>query len=118
MSAGVIRLTGIEVFARHGALAVERRRGQTFVVDLVIELDLSAAGESDDLADTVDYGMLAVKVHDLVAGERWNLIERVAARVAEMVLEFEAVQAVEVTVHKPQAPIPVPFEDVSVTIRR
>jgi dihydroneopterin aldolase len=113
-----IRLTGISVRAHHGVYPEEQEQGQDFVVDLVAHLDLTAAGDSDRLEDTVDYGDLALRVHDLVATERWNLLERVAERVAQLVLEDERVREVEVTVHKPQAPIAVPFDDVSVTVRR
>jgi dihydroneopterin aldolase len=113
-----IRLTGIRVRAHHGVYLEEQEQGQDFVVDLVAHLDLTAAGESDRLEDTVDYGDLAQRVHDLVATERWNLLERVAERVARLVFDDERVREVEVTVHKPQAPIAVPFDDVSVTIRR
>ncbi len=113
-----IVLRGIEVFARHGVFAEERERGQRFLVDVVAALDLSAASASDDLADTLDYGALVQAVHDRVATERWDLIERVAERVADLVLEDARVSAVEVTVHKPEAPIPVAVADVAVVIRR
>lgn len=113
-----IVLRGIEVFARHGVFDIERERGQVFYVDVEAELDLSPAGASDDLLATLDYGELAQAVHDRVAGERWNLIERVAERVAELVFEDRRVSAVEVTVHKPEAPVPVPVSDVAVVIRR
>lgn len=113
-----IRLTGIEVFAHHGVLASEKENGQLFLVDLEITLDLGRAGDSDRLEDTVDYGALANAVHGVVAGERWDLLERVAQRVAEVALGQPMVMAVAVTVHKPDAPIPVPFADVAVTIRR
>ncbi len=113
-----IRLTGISVRAHHGVYPEEQEKGQDFVVDLVAHLDLTAPGESDRLEDTADYGDLAQRVHDLVATERWNLLERVAERVAQLVLEDERVREVEVTVHKPEAPIAVRFSDVSVTVRR
>ncbi len=112
-----ITVSGVEVFARHGVLESEAE-GQPFVVDVGLELDLSAAGKSDDIGDTVDYGDLASRIHRTVADERWNLIERVAERVAEVVLDDHRVMAVEVTVHKPRAPMPVAFDDVTVTIRR
>lgn len=113
-----ITIAGIEVFAYHGVLAKEKNKGQLFLVDVELRLDLSAAGDSDDLAETVDYGLLAQQIHDLVASERWDLIERVAARVAETVLEDVRVREVVATVHKPGAPIAVGFSDVSVTVRR
>lgn len=113
-----IVITGIEVFAYHGVLDHERADGQLFGVDVALEVDLAAAGTSDDLGDTIDYGLLADSIHERVAGERWNLIERVAQRVAELVLEDPRVTATEVTIHKPQAPITVPFRDVTVTLQR
>ncbi len=113
-----ISITGIEVFAHHGVLDREKAEGQLFLVDLTLALDLSAAGESDTLSDTIDYGRLAAAVHRLVAGERWDLIERVAARVAELALDDPRVAGATVTVHKPAAPIEVPFEDVTVTLVR
>ncbi len=113
-----IRLTGIEVFAHHGVHEHEKESGQTFLIDLVITLDLSKAGASDRLEDTVDYGALAKAAHDVVATEQWDLLERVAQRVADVALGFPMVTEVVVTVHKPEAPIPIRFADVAVTIRR
>jgi dihydroneopterin aldolase len=113
-----IRLTGLRVFAYHGVLAEEQASGQEFVVDVTVHTDLSRAGDGDDLSNTIDYGRLAAAVHNRVTTERWNLIERVAERVAELVLEDERAHGVEVTVHKPAAPIAVPFEDVAVSLQR
>jgi dihydroneopterin aldolase len=113
-----ITITGIEVFAYHGVLPEEKEEGQRFVVDVEVSLDLSAAGDSDGLGETVDYGLLAQRIHDVVAAERWDLIERVAERVAETVLEDARITEVVATVHKPEAPIAVPFSDVAVTVRR
>ena len=79
---------------------------------------LERAAASDDLDDTIDYGKLGGTVHDMVAGESHNLIETVADRIAARVLEDPRVERVIVTVHKPQAPIPVKFGDVSVTVDR
>lgn len=113
-----IELRGVYAHGRHGVLPVERRDGQTFVVDVGIELDTRAAAAGDDLAATVDYGDLARRVVGIVQGEPVDLLETLAARLASHVLEDEKVLAVEVTVHKPQAPVGVPLEDVAVTIRR
>lgn len=113
-----IRITGIEVFGYHGVLSEEKATGQTFVIDLTLHLDLSSASATDDLSDTVDYGVLAKKTHDLVARERFDLIETVADGIAAMILEEERIESVVVAVHKPGAPIAVPFEDVVVTVRR
>ena len=113
-----ITITGIEAFGHHGVLAHEREYGQRFVVDVALGVDLSVAGASDDLTDTVDYGGLSADVAALVAGEPYDLIETVAERIATRCLSDPRVQAAEVTVHKPSAPLPVVAEEVSVTIRR
>lgn len=113
-----ITLTGVEVFAHHGVFDEERIAGQTFIIDVEVGLDLADARSNDDLDATLDYGWLAAAIHRRVSSERWNLIERVAERVADLVLADERVQQVTVTVHKPEAPIPVGFEDVAVTISR
>jgi len=113
-----IAITGLEVFAHHGVLPHERELGQRFVVDVALGLDLTGAAASDDLADTVDYGRLSADLAALVAGEPVRLIETVAERLATRCLEDHLVVEVEVTVHKPMAPLPVPAREVAVTIRR
>jgi dihydroneopterin aldolase len=113
-----ITLKGVEVFAHHGAFESERDQGQTFVVDVEVVIDLSEARASDELEATLDYGWLAAAIYQRVSSERWNLIERVAERVSDIVLADTRVEKVVVTIHKPEAPIPVEFEDVSVTIER
>ena len=113
-----IALTGLTVFGRHGVYDHERENGQEFTVDLRLSLSLTPAAESDDVVDTVHYGELAEKVAAVVAGEPVNLIETLAARIADVALEDERVQLVSVTVHKPHAPIPLSFSDVSVSVRR
>ncbi|MGA8517794.1 MAG: dihydroneopterin aldolase, partial [Pseudonocardiaceae bacterium] len=91
---------------------------QEFVVDATVWLDLGPAGETDQLSATLDYGALAQRAADIVGGQPCNLIETVAARIATDLLTDQRVQAVEVTVHKPQAPISLAFTDVSVTTHR
>ena len=113
-----IAVRGIEVFAHHGVFDQEKADGQLFSIDVEIDVDLAEAARSDALAATVDYGRLAEQIHERVSTERWNLIETVAQRVADLVLEDSRVQGVTVTVHKPQAPISVPFRDVAVTVHR
>jgi 7,8-dihydroneopterin aldolase/epimerase/oxygenase len=113
-----ISLTGLRVFGRHGVLEHERRDGQEFLVDLTVWVDLERAGETDELSDTLDYGELAGRAAEIVAGKPYQLIESVGARIAEDVMRDERVHAVEVTVHKPGAPIPLDFADVAVTVRR
>ena len=113
-----IQLRGLTVRGHHGVLENERRDGQDFVVDVTVWIDLDTAAASDDLSDTVDYGELARRVADIVGGPAKNLIETVAADVAEDVMRDQRIHAVEVVVHKPQAPIPLAFNDVSVVARR
>jgi 7,8-dihydroneopterin aldolase/epimerase/oxygenase len=113
-----IEIRGLRVHGRHGVYAAERRDGQDFVVDAVLWLDVSTAAATDDLAATVDYGALASALAAVVAGAPVNLIETLASRLAEVCLRDGRVAVAEVTVHKPQAPMPVPSEDVTVTVRR
>ena len=111
-------LRGLRVRGRHGVLDAERELGQEFVVDVVLHLDTRAAAAGDDLTRTVHYGVLAEQVAEVVAGEPVALVETLAQRVADVALVPDPVVAVDVTVHKPQAPVTVPFDDVEVRIRR
>jgi dihydroneopterin aldolase len=113
-----ITLTGLTVFGHHGVFPHEKADGQEFLIDITLWLDLSAAAESDDLTKTVHYGELAQLAERIVAGPSKDLIEAVAGEIADAVMRAFVVHAVEVTVHKPSAPIPLTFADVSVTIRR
>lgn len=113
-----IELTGLRVRGRHGVFDFERAEGQDFVVDVALELDTGPAAASDELSDTIHYGELAEALAAVVAGEPVNLLETLAARLAEVCLADARVAAATVTVHKPQAPIPLAFADVAVTIRR
>ena len=113
-----ITITGISGFGRHGALAEEKINEQEFIVDLVIKAKLHKAAKSDALEETIDYAELAKVAHEAIVGPSVNLIERLAKIIGDKILEkFPKVEEVEVTVHKPTAPIPVPFKDVSVTIK-
>jgi dihydroneopterin aldolase len=113
-----ITLTGLSVFAHHGVFDHERAYGQEFIVDVVVEVNMSKAAETDSIDDAVNYGALAITVVSEVKRDPVNLLETVAARVASAVLADKRIDAVEVTIHKPQAPIETAFSDVSVTIRR
>jgi len=113
-----IELRGLKVRGNHGVFAHERVDGQDFIVDITVWMDLAAAAASDNLADTYDYGQLAQRAADIVAGPARDLIETVAAEIAEEVMCDARVQAVEVTLHKPHAPIPLTFADVAVVARR
>ena len=113
-----ITLSGVRARGHHGVLADERRDGQEFVVDVALTLDLARAAASDDVADTVHYGELAEAIVAAIERDPVDLIETLAERIAVLVLEHAAVHEVVVTVHKPHAPIRVPFDDVAVTITR
>jgi 7,8-dihydroneopterin aldolase/epimerase/oxygenase len=113
-----ITIRGLEVFGHHGVLEHERRFGQRFVVDVTLGLDLAPAAASDDLTRTVDYGTLTGDIAGIVAGEPVDLIETLAERIATRCLDDERVVDVEVTVHKPAAPVPAVVSEVAVTVRR
>lgn len=113
-----IRLLGVRGIGHHGVLDHEKRDGQEFVVDVEVEADLSVAGASDDLEATVDYGAIGADVLARIEGPAFDLIERLAEVVADDVLVHPRVDRVSVTVHKPAAPVGVPFGDVQVTLTR
>ncbi len=118
MTADRIALTGLRVHGRHGVLPEERRDGQDFLVDAVLHLDLRPAAASDDVGDTVHYGVLAERLAAVVAGEPVQLLETLAERLAAVCLADPRVRTAEVTVHKPSAPIPLSFADVAVRVVR
>ncbi len=113
-----LAVTGLECWAHHGVFKHERRDGQRFVVDLVLGLDTRAAAATDDLHRTVDYGNLGAAVHAAVQSDPVDLIETLAQRIADVCLSDVGVEWVRVTVHKPDAPLPVTFSDVALTITR
>jgi dihydroneopterin aldolase len=113
-----IVLRGLRARGNHGVYPEERAAGQTFLVDLVLHVDTRSAALSDDVADTVHYGELAAEVVAVVEGEPVNLLETLAAHIADVCLRRALVDTVEVTVHKPEAPVGVPFDDIAVTIVR
>jgi dihydroneopterin aldolase len=113
-----IAVRGLRVFAYHGVRDDERRDGQEFVIDAVVSLDTTAAAAGDELDRTVDYAALADRLVALASGPPVRLIETLAGRLAAACLSEPPVQEVEITVHKPSAPLPHPFDDVTVTIRR
>ena len=113
-----IELRGLRVFARHGVLDEERRDGQEFVIDAVLWLDTRPAAASNDLSKTIDYGALANRLVRLAGDPPVRLIETLAERLVAECLSDLLVAEAEITIHKPQAPIAHPFDDVAVTIRR
>jgi 7,8-dihydroneopterin aldolase/epimerase/oxygenase len=113
-----IELTGLRVRGHHGVFEHEKRDGQDFVVDITLWIDLAEAAATDDLTKTVHYGELAETAAGIIAGPPRDLIETVSAEIADTVMKDERVHAVEVTLHKPHAPIPLDFADVAVVARR
>ena len=113
-----ISITGLRLTGYHGVFEHEKRDGQEFGVDLEIELDLSSAGRTDELQNTLDYSVVVDEVAQRVTGESVDLIETLAHDIAQLVLSQPQPAAVTVTVHKPQAPVGHPVEDIAVTIRR
>ncbi|MFF0107482.1 dihydroneopterin aldolase [Streptomyces hirsutus] len=113
-----VALQGLKARGHHGVFPKEREEGQTFIVDLVLGLDIRPAAAHDDLTRTVHYGIVAEEVVAVVQGEPVNLIETLAERIAQVCLKHDVVEEVEVRVHKPDAPITVPFDDVTITIIR
>jgi dihydroneopterin aldolase len=113
-----IALHGLRVRGFHGALPEERAVGQLFVADVSLEVDTAAAAAADDLDLTVDYSRLAHQLAEIIAGDPVNLIETLAQRLADVCLTYPLADAVEVTVHKPDAPVGLPVSDVLVRIRR
>ena len=113
-----ITITGLRLTGYHGVFEHEKRDGQEFVVDLEIELDLSSAGSTDELQNTLDYSVLVDEVAQRVTGQSVDLIETLAHDIAQIVLKHPQPTALTVTVHKPQAPVGHPVHDIAVTIRR
>ena len=113
-----LAVRGLSLRGHHGVFDFERRDGQDFVIDLVLGIDTPAAAASDDLHDTVDYGTLVDEVRAAVENDPVDLIETLAQRIADVCLAHAQVQGVEVTLHKPHAPIEATFDDVALTITR
>lgn len=113
-----IAVHGLRAYGYHGVFPDERRHGQEFVVDVVLGTDVAEAARTDDVGHTVHYGHLSQRLVAAVEGEPVDLVETLAERLAGVCLAEERVREVEVTVHKPDAPIPHEFTDVTVTILR
>lgn len=114
-----ITLSGVRAFGYHGVLAPERREGQVFVVDVCLRLDVTVAAGTDDVADTVNYAEVAADIVAILQGPPRDLIETVVCEIADTVLRrYELLERVDVTLHKPQAPVGVPFGDVSIQVAR
>jgi dihydroneopterin aldolase len=114
-----IFIKGLSLHAYHGVVPYEGRVGQTFTIDLALDIDLSASARSDKVADTVSYDQVVATASHVFTAQKYKLIEAAAGNVAEAVLaKFPRVMAIEVTIHKPHAPIAATFSDVGVSIYR
>jgi dihydroneopterin aldolase len=111
-----IEILGVRGFGYHGVLESERKDGQEFIVDIVLGVRL--ADLQDDLTKTIDYSVIAERAHDVIVGEPCQLIETVAERIVDTCRDIDSLEFIEVAVHKPSAPISVPFDDVIVRLRR
>jgi 7,8-dihydroneopterin aldolase/epimerase/oxygenase len=113
-----VRVTGLEVFGRHGVFPAETELGQRFVVDVAMRLSACPGVDDDQLAGTVDYAALADAVAGIVAGPPCALLEHLAGRIADRVLREPLVAEVDVTVRKPHVAIPHVLAETSVTLTR
>ncbi|MBM7051613.1 dihydroneopterin aldolase [Rothia sp. ZJ932] len=113
-----ITLTGVECLGYHGVLESEKQNGQPFIVDVTLLTDFSSSASSDDIGKTANYAEVAETIREVVSDGSVDLVETLAEKLAATILSRFAIDALELTVHKPQAPIEVPFADVAVTIFR
>jgi len=114
-----IFINGLSLHAHHGVMAYEAKVGQTFSIDLVLDIDLSTAARSDKVVDTVSYDQVVDCASEAFRAQRFRLIEAAAGKVADAVLaRFARVRSVAVTIHKPHAPVAATFSDVGVTLVR
>ena len=112
-------VTGLALHAYHGVMQHEAKVGQSFRLDLTLDIDLTAASRSDKLAHTVGYDQVVEVASHAFCGRRYRLVEAAAGAVADAILDhFAQVSAVRVTLHKPHAPIAATFADVGVTLFR
>jgi dihydroneopterin aldolase len=114
-----IFVSGLALHAYHGVMPHEAKVGQSFALDLVVDIDLADAGRSDKVADTVSYDLIVAAAAQAFCARRYRLVEAAAGAVADAILmQFPRVNSVRVTVHKPHAPIAATFRDVGVEIVR
>lgn len=113
-----IELIGVEAFGYHGVYEQEKKQGQKFIVDIIVWTNFATAAQTDQLDNTISYVDLARIAVEAIQGEPYDLIETLASVIADEIQALPAVIATEVTVHKPQAPIHYPFQDVRVVARR
>ena len=114
-----IILKGVSIFGKHGCTEEEQEHGQNFKIDVELNLDLSKAGKTDRIDATVDYAQVLFIIENIVAGKPRKLIETVAEEIADTLLKkFPRIDSLKVTVHKPDAPLPIKYLDAAVEICR
>ncbi|MEW6553460.1 MAG: dihydroneopterin aldolase [Actinomycetota bacterium] len=111
-----IVISGIKAYAFHGCTPEEKEKGQDFIVDIELEYDAARAVENDDLAEAVDYDALATDVYELVTRERYDLVETLAARIGERIMDTTPASRLLVRVRKPQAPLSQEVGEVAVEV--
>jgi len=114
-----IFIKGLALHAFHGVMAYEGKVGQGFHIDMILTIDLAPAAKSDKVKDTVSYDQVVAVATEAFLEKPYKLIEAAGGAIADAVLaRFPRVSAIEVTIHKPHAPIAAIFADVGVTLRR
>ena len=114
-----IRIDNLEIYAYHGVFESEKQAGQKFYVNAVLETDLKKAGRTDSLTDSTHYGEVCLQIKKSMTEKSYDLIERAAQKVAEdILLNFPLIREVDLELRKPNAPIPMEFESVSVQLSR
>ncbi len=114
-----IFISGLSLHAYHGVMPHEGKVGQSFKLDLLLDIDLGEASRSDRLAHTVSYDQVAAVATEAFCGQRYRLIEAAAGAVIDAILrKFPKIARVRITIHKPHAPIASTFDDVGVVIAR
>lgn len=114
-----IKIENLEIYAYHGVFPEEKEKGQRFFINATLYTDLRKAGKTDDLTASTHYGEVALLLYEKMTEKSYDLIERAAEVCAEAVLlQFPLVRSITLELRKPEAPIPLPFESVSVVIRR
>jgi dihydroneopterin aldolase/2-amino-4-hydroxy-6-hydroxymethyldihydropteridine diphosphokinase len=114
-----IKIENLKIYAYHGVFPEEKEKGQTFYINAILDTELRRAGKTDDLTASTHYGEVALLLHEKMTEKSYDLIERAAEVCAEAVLlQFPLVRSITLELRKPEAPIPLPFESVSVVIHR
>ncbi|MBQ1489120.1 MAG: 2-amino-4-hydroxy-6-hydroxymethyldihydropteridine diphosphokinase [Lachnospiraceae bacterium] len=112
-------LSGLKVYAWHGVYEEEREKGQNFIINARIFYDTVSVAETDSVEDTIDYAKVSLYINEYMRVHQFNLIETVANKLArKLLIKFPLIQSIELEVMKPEAPIPVPFSNVSVRVNR